>query len=470
MKKLLLFTSAILFVHLSHGQKVFQTNSEILTVRINNKIVTSTWSIDKTLNPDVLEVECRHNKNSVTFSDGKDSINFSINKNQNIYFIILHNEVDSAHTRISGIEQNVNFTKKYIQKNNGKTSVQIAEVSELVNVIMALHEDAEKESNMFDTKTAYYQHAKEYFKPDLNHPIFDTVQKYITDLYYNEEHDLHLFSEKSYMYYFEMKMNACAYEFDRKGKIKNKGIVKRIAKDWNYFDPMKDVALLEDFAVKSNFRKFYQVNKPYYDSLISIYKQLNPIQEMQNWLDKKFGFGYGSYAIYFSPLIKGAHSTTGLEDENFSQTLMFICRAEMDLDYPPIINELLESRVVFTEIDHNYVNPVSNKYLDEINTSFSNREKWAKGDITSTYNNPYMVFNEYMTFAVYSLYVFDNYSKEDLSEYLPMLEVQMTEYRGFIKFDEFNKVLLEKYKQNPNIKMTDLYDYILNWAAEINKG
>jgi hypothetical protein len=74
-----------------------------------------------------------------------------------------------------------------------------------------------------------------------------------------------------------------------------------------------------------------------------------------------------------------------------------------------------------------------------------------------------------MTFAVYSLYVQDNYSKDDLIEYLPKVENQMEEIRGFINFKKFNRKLLEKYEENKNIKMTDLYDYILNWADNENK-
>ena len=216
-----------------------------------------------------------------------------------------------------------------------------------------------------------------------------------------------MFSRQSYGYYFALKMNACAYSFDKNANIKNNGAVKEMAKGWYVFDPMKDTTLMEDFARKSGFREFYKANKSYYTSLITTYNQLNPIQKMQSWLDKKFGFEYGSYAVYFSPLVYGAHSTTKLADNDFNQTLMFICKAETDPKYTPIINELLESRIVFTEIDHNYVNPVSEGLLEKINNSFSNREKWAKGDVTSAYGNPFKIFNEYMTFAVYSLYIND---------------------------------------------------------------
>lgn len=190
---------------------------------------------------------------------------------------------------------------------------------------------------------------------------------------------------------------------------------------------------------------------------------------MNSWLDNKFGFSYSSYLVYFSPLINGAHSTRGYRNNGFNQTVMFIARAEYDDNLSKIQNELAESRIVFTEIDHNYVNPVSDKFLEKINKALSNREVWAKPTITDAYDSPYKLFNEYMTFAIYSLYLIDNYSENDVKEYLPLLNKTMTDIRGFIKFEDFNDVLIEKYKQNKSISMPDLYVYMLDWCAQNNK-
>jgi hypothetical protein len=453
----------------SFGQTIFKTESKVVSILINNQVVVEKWTVSPETNPDIFKAECTKKVNKVTFKTDKDSISFNVSIGQKINFIIQNSKNEKAYTQIQGIKPNVNFTKEYIKVNDGKTIVQIPEVSELVNILMVLHKDAEKEGNMFDTNTDYYKEVKEYFKPYLSHPALDTINKYITDLKYSEDEKISLFSNQSYYYYYALKMNACAYEFDKNGKIKNNQIVKEFAKDWYPFDPMKDIKVFEDFAKKSNFRMFYKNHKLYYNNLIATYNQLNPISKMQNWLDKKFGFGYGSYVVYFSPFISGAHSTQSFESNNFNQSFMFIAKAEIDKKYSPTMNELLESRIVFTEIDHNYVNPISDKYLERINKSFSKREKWAKGEQTSAYKVPYMVFNEYMTFAVYSLYVQDNYSKDDLIEYLPKLENQMEESRGFNNFKKFNRKLLEKYEENKNIKMTDLYDYILNWADNENK-
>ena len=53
--------------------------------------------------------------------------------------------------------------------------------------MMALHPDAEKEGNMFDTSTEYYKKVKEHFAAYINHPALDTIKKYITDINYIKE-------------------------------------------------------------------------------------------------------------------------------------------------------------------------------------------------------------------------------------------------------------------------------------------
>ena len=51
----------------------------------------------------------------------------------------------------------------------------------------------------------------------------------------------------------------------------------------------------------------------------------------------------------------------------------------------------------------------------------------------------YRIFNEYMTWALFSLYCYDNFPKEDIDEYIRTLEYHMVFGRGFIKFREFNQ-------------------------------
>ncbi len=194
----------------SFGQTIFKTESKVVSILINNQVVVEKWNVSPEIKPDIFEAECSRKINIVTFKADKDSIFFNISVGKTIDFIIQNSKNEQAYTQIKGIIPNVNFTKEYIKANDGKTIVQIPEVSELVNILMVLHKDAEKDGNMFDTKIDYYKEVKEYFKPYLSHPALDTINKYITDLNYSEDAKISLFSNQSYGYYFALKMNACS--------------------------------------------------------------------------------------------------------------------------------------------------------------------------------------------------------------------------------------------------------------------
>jgi hypothetical protein len=357
-------------------------------------------------------------------------------------------------------EKNVVFTKQYILDHKGQYEVAIPEVHELANILVALSNVGRIDSNMVDMTTAYYQKVLQTFRPFSSHPILDTINAHIIS-----SNDAN-----SYWYYYALKMNACGYAFIQDNSIYNTGPIKKMGFD-NMKDPIRNnIALIEDFSNKSGFREFYAQNKSYYDSLLATYRQLNPIDKMQKWLVSKFGISYDNYVVYFSPLVGGAHATQKYKDNNFEQTAMFVCRSPVFNDYNMNVNEMINSRVVFTEIDHNFVNPISDRYRKKINKAFAKRAEWVndfEGSKTQSYNTPYAIFNEYMTFAIFSLYCYDLFPESDVAVFIPKMEKQMAEKRHFIKFKEFNQKLISIYKENKNSSIYALYDQMLNWCETL---
>src|SRR5690606_2091926 len=134
--------------------------------------------------------------------------------------------------------------------------------------------------------------------------------------------------------------------------------------------------LVEDFARQSGFRKFYKSNAAYYARQIKRQKELMPVRNMWQWLEEKFpGTKYQSYKIVFSPLIGGSHSTQNFvayyEDSFFKESVMFVCgpdRYDQSAELSEKQKEGLLSGIVFTEIDHNYVNRVSYKFRKTIDS------------------------------------------------------------------------------------------------------
>lgn len=415
------------------------------------------WIITPEAKPDILQVPIGGKKESrVIFKTDVDAIAYDVKLNQKINFIVLY-KGDSAHTQLAGVPKNVNFSASYIKKHKGKFDVEIPEVQELAKVMIALSRVGSIDSNMTDMTTPYYKEVMQYFTPYKTHPIIDTINQYIKD---KEDNN-------SQWQYYSWKMNANAYQFTRKNKIVNKGQIQKMG--WEPTDPfVLYPAAIEDFAAKSDFRKFYADHRSYYDSLLREYEKYNPLQDMKVWLENHFPNKYDYYLITFSPLTGGAHSTERFYDNGFSQTVMFIKGTSINSNYNEAVNEMLNSRVVFTEIDHNYVNLTSDKYIKQIGEVMKDKNKWGKGlDNNSHYVKPYNLFNEYMTFGAFTLYCIDRHRETDVMTFLEIMERQMEERRGFNNFKAFNRELLRLYLQyNKTKKAHELYSEILEWCKK----
>ncbi|QCR23592.1 DUF4932 domain-containing protein [Pontibacter sp. SGAir0037] len=448
-------------VQISCAQSVRQLPSiksgiETISYRVGAE-TSDGWKISPEIKPDRLEVEVKQRRMPVAFITDIDSVKFTIKEGDTVRFSVQYHG-EEALTEVVGVSKNVNFSKSYIKAHKGKSIIEVPEVHELANILVALSRIGQQDSNMVDMTTPYYKEVMSYFAPYQNHPLLDIINQHIVKPFDNE----------SYWYYYALKMNACGYVFNKKGNIVNEGIIRKMG--FNHpDDPIKaNLALVNDFARKSKFREFYKQHQPYYQSLIKTYEGLNPMDKMQTWLEGKFPFTYGSYRVTFSPLVGGAHATNRFEDNDFTQTVMFVCRSKPSDKNSKALNEMQDSRVVFTEIDHNFVNPVSDGYLKQINEVFGDRQKWTKEkNGTSAYGSPYAVFNEYMTWAVFSLYCLDNFPAEEVAAFLPRMERQMENSRGFSRFGDFNKQLITLYKANPDKKVNELYEEMLAWSKAL---
>ncbi|NAS30492.1 DUF4932 domain-containing protein [Flavobacteriaceae bacterium R38] len=468
MKKLgLLFFTSVLFFSCAENKPesiaVIKANATNTTYYVNGE-ANSNWGIAPEVKPDRLLIESDDEGVDFKFVTDLDSISYTVRENDTIQFYVVLKEKDSALTEIVGVPKNVTFSDDYIEANQGKFIIEIPEVHELVNIMVAISEIGQLDGNMVDLTTAYHKEVLDYFLPYKDHP----AMKKINELIDGPREETGFAPMNSYWNYYSLKMNACGYLFDDDDNIIDDGIIHKMGfnNPGNLVEEHKNI--FEDFSRASNFRKFYKEHQSYYDELIEVYKQLNPIDAMQEWLEIKFPIKYGNYRVTFSPLIGGAHSTNKFKDNGFEQTVMFICRADFLEEYNAAVNEMIQSRVVFTEIDHNFVNPISDKYVSRINEVMKDRSKWVNDEAAGVegYANPYSVFNEYMTFAIYSPYCYDRFDTADIETFIPIMENQMENRRGFIKFSEFNQKLITLYKEHPKRDIHELYEAMLDWCEQ----
>ena len=354
------------------------------------------------------------------------------------------------------------YSAAYMEEHEGKVDFVIPEAFELANIIWALSPSGKQATNL-RKEGDYYQKMMIYFEPYLEHAIFDKLQ----------------FPDSSYFQnYYSFRENSVCFQF-KGDSLQYSGPYYHVYGDFEQFGGLfKELQpLVEDFAKQSNFRQFYQAHLSYYDQLIERQKQLMPVAGMWTWLEDEFPTKIDSYKVVFSPLIGATHSTQnfvfmGNRTEWFTEALMFTSGPEA-VDRNDSLDEIekegLLSGIVFTEIDHNYVNPISYKYKDEIEKVFNDRTVWTeKGGDTDSYTTPELVFNEYMTHAVFCLYVQDKYDKDPASFIINSREDMMTEHRRYIKFPQFNEKLAELYRsKSENEKIADLYPKMIEWASKV---
>lgn len=128
MNRIILISVIVLASTVAQAQQVFHTIQKNVVIKVNNKVISKNWSLDSKIKPDVFEAEITDENNTVTYSDGKDSISFNLKKAQQIDFLIVMNQKDSAYQRIVATPPNVHFDQKYKDKHKGKTVVAIPEV------------------------------------------------------------------------------------------------------------------------------------------------------------------------------------------------------------------------------------------------------------------------------------------------------------------------------------------------------
>ncbi len=340
-------------------------------------------------------------------------------------------------------------TDDYISNSKNKWTTEIPEVQELVHIIIAITPIGKKDTNMVMHNTMYYERAIEHFEKFENH----RVVKKVNQLLENGK-------------YAHVKMDACGFYYDNEDKIVKDKTYRQLNWDSkNYIESI--VPDLEDFSSKTGFREFYKNNQEYYEELTELLKTQMSIDRQWKWLEDRFPNKYDNYRITFSPLVNGSHSTNRFETNNFKQTVMFICGPITNSGWTDNIKEGLMTRVVFTEIDHNYVNPVSDKFRNEITGIFSNRTKWTSGKDSKNYRSAISIFNEYMTWSVFNLYALDTFDENDFKIINERVEVQMADWRGFPKFRDFNQKMMELYRnKSPKQSIVDLYPAIIDWCKK----
>lgn len=138
---------------------VIKSNISTITIKDSKQLKKDYWTLSPDLKPDVYEADLIDGKpHKVTFITDVDSISFTVEEGKKYDFIIRRGE-DLCHTQIVGrrFVPAARFDKKYRDARRGKTSVEIPEVYELVNVAIAMTPTGLGDRNLVYQDSEYYK-------------------------------------------------------------------------------------------------------------------------------------------------------------------------------------------------------------------------------------------------------------------------------------------------------------------------
>ncbi|SMO84305.1 DUF4932 domain-containing protein [Gracilimonas mengyeensis] len=335
------------------------------------------------------------------------------------------------------------FSEDYISEHKGRYVIEVPKVYELAHVVMAVKFQRQRSDYFIEKRTSYFQEVLDYFNDYNSSRIFSNYS----------------YSESDYIENYAFRDNSYAY------KMVNEEIsLKETYTSISQYDIFKD--FLDDvqaFSYESNFNDFYTAHAGFYENQIALYDAIIPVQDMWDWLENQFSARYDCYKIIISPLTGGSHSTRRFKTDTYKETLMFVPALNPEIHSMDTLNIAYNIRHVFTEIDHNYVNPVTEEFRDELKKAMGDLNNWKDEKPSNTvYSSHYMVFNEYMTWAVYDIYISERYPEHIASQIREITISKMEGDRGFIRFRSFEDSLIQIYtNKSPGENIEDLYPEIL---------
>ncbi|MDF2380545.1 DUF4932 domain-containing protein [Nostoc ellipsosporum NOK] len=349
------------------------------------------------------------------------------------------------------------FTTAFKKANQGKYHIEVNEVKELLIIMLAITDYGLGNDDMFSQEGEYYQSVLKHFKPFKSEPIIKTMDSLL---------------QASPLNYIFFTGNSRTYNFNGDTLVPDEvynftaNEVSNVKIDKNPITTYKKE--IEDFAKKSDFKGFYRDHQSVYNQLYDDYKRMTNLEKQWKWLEKNFYTKKDSYVIYTSPLINGLNYTTGYEDNEFKLIEMVLPPVSRIEGRSEKSSEAFNTRVMFTEIDHNYVGQPSRKFKSDIEAALKDRDKWVNKKVYGTeyYPDGEKVFNEYMTFAVFILYARDNWKNDPAL--VNEIEKEVNDImvgRGFIKMKEFVEELKRLRSKNKKKKIDNLYPQLIKWCA-----
>ena len=320
--------------------------------------------------------------------------------------------------------------------------LQISKTVELALVIASLTSFDLETNNSINRADDYFIAVENHFKSFKDHPV---IRKLSASLNLPR-----------------LVGNAADFSFNQDGQLIRFDTTASLWGDEKNNLFITNLDLIQDFATKSDFLGFFASQNDLYTQLIETTNEIANPTEMVNWLKSNFSVEPKPIVVFISPLMSGYHWTTLYKDEQ--RIWMNPPRIE-NMEGWNDLRKMKYNRMIFTELDHGYVNPVTAKNLVLVQKAFSKLDIWGNEGAIKGYRRAELIFNEYMTWSVFLLYANDKLHSDDFEEIESSIVTFMEERRGFIRFGDFSKESLKLYRMGNKTVETILVEMI-KWSDQ----
>ena len=442
----------------SEAPRALAADSVIVQVRRGADGPLTGWRLAPELDPDILSIQVPPGeKRQACFFSGADSLCHSVALGEAYDFVIRFDGQDYP-TRILGEPPAAVFDEAYREAHRGRITATVPEVYEMVNVAIALTPYTRRDDNYLVAKrTPYYEEVMRHFSAVEQHPFVRWLD-----------------AELERGNYSSTKMNGYAFVFDASGDIRR----SRVYNSTNFVGQgntlLPELEQMQSFADASDFQDFYLSHLELYAEQESFMRDSLGVEQMLDWLRRNFSDVefYDHVNIVFSPLVRGHQSVTWFRYPGFSEIqphVNFPYERQLSGDEQLASSSIRVRRgaLLFTELNHGFINPTADLYSDRINAAMQNREFWVDPEKSAgSYAWPESVFNEMMNGALVSLYYVDHAPAGDQDRLVSRNARWQAEGRGFLRSPEFHEYLVELYRNRPEgTKVADLYPDIVEWFA-----
>ncbi len=220
-------------------------------------------------------------------------------------------------------------------------------------------------------------------------------------------------------------------------------IIQRAKGEKNLTDFVQD---LREYSIETNFKSFYDENIPSYEAMVErVYDNIKDMN-IANALDEYYGMDVNSYNIILAPIIHSGGYGPRIKGENGLYDIYGIIGPENVMvedgkRIPKYSSENIRY-LVWHEFSHSFVNPTTEKYLNEINKYDNLYSRIRKIMESQAYPSWEICVNEHIVRAVTTRLSYIHLGKAAGEQALAM-----ERSRGFYYIDALCESLVE-YENN----------------------